>query len=355
MLLQAMQASQWDRDGDPTCGNAADPPGFEAVLPPVAFLSRTFQDAEDAAIWTRAWSGVGFADDVPNAGDILPFTVGHHGIHVERCPDRSVVGRFNKAQHGGCRAVPLQCQTGTKTKCSFTACGYSRDRRPIGADDPDRDKVLDQYLGLRPERLLPVAVSLWGPLVSACLDPTSPRRAWPEWSAVAGDRALREDELATQWMEWDANWKHVVAAFAPVPSQVLVEAENHAAFASPAGVTTTIIFPNVVIVARGETACVAVLQPTALDRTLCRVRMVGAGGVAHEDWRGLLGEARVRAETWQDGSRGKEPTSTDPCDASLAAGPVGQWFGTKVARVVATLRGADARTPLYRADDKGGW
>ncbi len=359
MPLQAKQASPSDRYGDPAYENVSDPMGSDAVLPATAFLSRAFQNAEDAAIWTRSLSGVGFAGDIPNAGDILPFTVGDHGIHVERGPDGLLIGRFNKAQHGGCRAVPLQCQTGAKTKCSFTACGYSRDRQPIVAADPDRDRVLDQYLGLRPERLLPVAVDVWGPLVSACLDPTSPHRAWPEWSAVAGARAIREGDLAprcpaTQWMEWNANWKHVVPAFVPASTEALdEEAESHAAVASPAGVTTTVMFPNVIVMAKDDAACVAVLQPTALDRTLCRVRTYGAGSV--EDWSGLLREARVRAETWQDGSRGKGPEATNLCAASLGANPIGRWFGTRVERAVAVLRGADATTPLYRTDDKGGW
>jgi hypothetical protein len=99
--------------------------------------------------------------------------VGNHGVHIQRVEGK-LVGRFNKAQHGGCRSVPAQCQTGTKTKCSFTSCGYSRDRTVLSAKDVEQGSSLGgQYLGDRPERLLPIKVECWGPFIFINLDPTS--------------------------------------------------------------------------------------------------------------------------------------------------------------------------------------
>lgn len=334
MSPHAAEAHPAGHRGEPVAG-AAPPP---AALPPSAFLSRAFQDAEDAAIWTRAWSGVGFAADIPDAGDVLPFTLGNHGIHVERRPDGSMVGRFNKAQHGGCRAVPLQCQTGAKTRCSFTSCGYSRDRGPVAAADPDRDRVLDQYLGLRPERLLPVAVATWGPLVVACLDPQRPSRGWPAWPAHATGAA----GAVTLWVEWDANWKHVAAAF--VPDRAAID-EADAATATAAGVTMA--FPNIVVATAGDAACVAVLQPTALDKTLCRIRTHGS----ETAWRGLLLEARARAERRQRESQAS--ARADLPDVPRALDPAARWFEGRVARAVAALD--DDTAPLYRTDHRGGW
>ena len=101
------------------------PFGQAHTLPHAAYRSKVFADLEDEKIWTRTWVCIGTQQEIPDEGDILPFTVGNHGIHVQRVKDGKLVGRFNKAQHGGCRSVPLQCQTGNKTKCSFTSCGYN--------------------------------------------------------------------------------------------------------------------------------------------------------------------------------------------------------------------------------------
>ena len=104
-----------------------------ASLPPDAFTSAAFLKLEDAKLWPRSWVCIGASQEIPNAGDLLPYTVGVHGIHVQRQADGSLVGRFNKAQHGGCHFIPIQCQTGKKTRCGFTSCGYSLDRAAIPA------------------------------------------------------------------------------------------------------------------------------------------------------------------------------------------------------------------------------
>ncbi|MDP6428047.1 MAG: hypothetical protein QF393_08520, partial [Rhodospirillales bacterium] len=82
------------------------PFGRAQILPPAAYRSKIFADLEDEKIWTRGWVCIGVQQQIPGAGDILPFTVGNHGIHVERLAGGGLIGRFNQAQHGGCRAIP---------------------------------------------------------------------------------------------------------------------------------------------------------------------------------------------------------------------------------------------------------
>ncbi len=313
-------------------------------LPEGAFRTRAFQAEEDAAIWTRAWVAIGFAADAPGPGDVLPFTVGNHGVHVERLANGSLAGRFNKAQHGGCRAVPLQCQTGAKTKCSFTACGYSRDRRPIAASEVGRESQLDQYLGLRPERLLSVAVQVYGPLIAVQLDPSRARDfAWPTGPNVAAPAAA-PGSAGTRWIEVGANWKLVAAAFAG-PGAFASGERDHACVSGPRA-RASVLFPNVVLVEEAAATCAIILQPTALDRTLCRVRAlrapdVAAGGRAIDR---IMDAAATCAEAWACGS-----------DGSDAVTPLRRWFDGKVCRAVDRLRGEQATGPLYRTDDKGGW
>jgi hypothetical protein len=150
---------------------AQKPFGRAEILPPAAYRSKIFADLEDEKIWTRTWVCIGAGEQITGAGDLLPFTLGNHGIHVQRGKDGGLSGRFNKAQHGGCRAIPLQCQTGMKTKCSFTSCGYSRDQGVIrAAEVGDGSQLAGQYLGDRPERLFPVQIESRGPFLFANVD-----------------------------------------------------------------------------------------------------------------------------------------------------------------------------------------
>jgi phenylpropionate dioxygenase-like ring-hydroxylating dioxygenase large terminal subunit len=145
--------------------------GTANVLHPVAYRSKVFADLEDEKIWTRAWVCVGTHQRIPGRGDLLPYTVGNHGIHVQRDDTGQLQGRFNKAQHGGCRVIPLQCQSGKKTKCSYTSCGYSRDRDVFDAAELNESTAaMGQYLGFNPAKLVPIKVETWGPFLFVNLD-----------------------------------------------------------------------------------------------------------------------------------------------------------------------------------------
>ena len=303
-------------------------------LPPSDYDSLALQAKEDAAIWTRAWVGLGFAADVANAGDLLPVTVGNHGVHVERQVDGSIVGRFNKAQHGGCRAVPLQCRTGAKTKCSFTACGYSRDRRPIAAADPDRLLHLDQYLGLRPERLLTVPTQAWGPVIAARLDPlASSPFDWPNVEPV--EEALFGGG-ETLWIEHDANWKHMMVALSVGDRRYRAAAR----------------FPNVVALIGEDARCFIVVHPTALQRTLCRIRIFMSDDAADAerataDVLEAVSLRAKRAATWQ----------ADPMGAlaDRHADAARRWFEGRVLDAFDGLDDEERSGAFYRTNQRGGW
>lgn len=267
------------------------PVGKARVLPPLAYRSIRFSLLEDETIWTRDWVCVGCSDEIANEGDVLPYTVGNHGIHVQRV-DGALKGRFNKAQHGGCRAIPLQCQTGKKTKCSFTSCGYSRDRGVIPASEmgqatPD----MEQYLGLRPERLLPVHVMSFGPLMFVNLDVEPPPINGALDAVVDAGQFFRDvtHRADVGWLEFNANWKLLgqhLAAGEPIgkPDSGDWLLSSSSIAGEPAVVAW--LFPNLVLMrARGET-CVVVMQPTALGQTLCRGAVYGAlRDDAAEFWR----------------------------------------------------------------------
>jgi hypothetical protein len=288
---------------------ATKPFGRAQILPPAAFRSKIFADLEDEKVWTRSWVCIGVHQQIPNSGDLLPFTVGHHGIHVQRAKDGSLIGRFNRAQHGGCRSIPAQCRTGIKTKCSFTSCGYSRDREAIqGEQTGEMAELGGQYLGDRPERLLPVKVDSWGPFIFVNLDNGCAPLATQMKGLAKQMGSLSDDSLVLAWqirLEHDCNWKLSGNAFleniklpfaaestaktaADAPAHMVQTLELSPDYAvrypalpplcgfKPAQLCTTRLcwsFPNLLLVVMPDHVVSIILQPTATAATLARISL----------------------------------------------------------------------------------
>lgn len=334
---------------------AIEASGGCTLLPAAAYRSLVFTHLEDERVWTRDWVCIGTQHDVAAEGDLLPYTAGYHGIHVRRGPDGSLVGAFNMAQHGGCRMVPLQCQNGTKTGCSFTSCGYSRDRGPITSAELGHGAVArHQYLGMRPERLLPVQVETLGSLIFINLDLDAP--------PITGERATHDftptvDDTRTgdRWFEFDCNWKllaqHLLGmdeVQAMVDDAVCmngVSGELHVAWC----------FPNLLMLGDGHSRCIAVLQPTAIGRTLCRIQVFGAhdGG---RDWFDCI-EARGRngahamatlSQSWRAADDGSDPSAGQPQQQD----PAGAWGQRRlVERITQTISVRDELQLFGRAKE----
>ncbi|WP_051329493.1 aromatic ring-hydroxylating oxygenase subunit alpha [Geminicoccus roseus] len=225
---------------------------------------------EDERLWPRAWVCVGSSADIPATGDLLPYTIGVHGIHVQRLAGGGLTARLNKAQHGGCHFIPMQCQTGTKTRCGFTSCGYSRDRQAIpAAEGGETVPEMYQYLGMRPERLpvLPLCERAGLLFVAIMPGPGAPPLLPP----------LPKHAAATIWLEVDAPWQAAASALAG-------EGVWH--------------LPNLVLLENGPAACAVVLQPLAPGRTLCRLTAFGPqppDEAAVASWRTRIGE-RIQAD-----------------------------------------------------------
>ncbi|MCS0503643.1 ring-hydroxylating oxygenase subunit alpha [Ancylobacter mangrovi] len=328
------------------------------VLPPAAFRSLRFSQLEDEAVWTRDWICVGTHEAIAGRGDLLPFTVGTHGIHVQRT-EGGIVARFNKAQHGGCRAVPLQCQTGAKTKCSFTSCGYSRDRGAIPASElGDGTPQMHQYLGLRPERLLTAHVQSWGPLIFVNLDvaPAWPAEELASLGRLGGffgnHKPAWSDEV---WLEYAANWKLMGQALASgtpahARSDVWMLADTALSDGTPARAAW--LFPNLVLLATERSTAIVNLQPTAMGQTLCRLSTYGSDPRGDRlFWRE---EIRLRAERGEAENEARALWGTQHHPHTIGAAlpnqpdAPGAWMQGALAARVARMPRGDFAQPLYQ-------
>ncbi|MHC2338530.1 hypothetical protein [Bradyrhizobium sp. USDA 4454] len=248
------------------------PFGLATVLPRRAYTSEVFQQLENEKVWTRDWICVGTSPEIDGVHDLLPYTIGQHAIHVQRQEDGSLIGRFNKAQHGGCRSIPAQCRTGKKTKCSYTSCGYSRDRGVIqGGAFAEMSPQMGQYLGAVPERLLPAKVKTAGPLIFANVDPTHDVERQLDQPVLAKNLV----RLSGHWQEHHSNWKLAGAALIDV-------ARSHEAGGGAVNhIAADWFFPNLVLIRARHATLAIVLQPTAMDQTLWRLSFFSAPDLSH--------------------------------------------------------------------------
>jgi hypothetical protein len=314
---------------DPRLYSACRAPfGLATMLPRRAYTSEVFQRLENEKIWTRDWICIGTSPEISDPFDLLPYTIGQHAIHVQRLPDGGLKGRFNKAQHGGCRTIPAQCRTGKKTRCSYTSCGFSRDRDVILGDAlAELSPQAGQYLGAVPERLLPVKVKTCGPLMFANIDPTPDAERpllLPEWA----ENLVR---LEGHWQEHRSNWKLAGAAIVDVARSSLAGggATNY--------VSAEWAFPNLVLVRSRHATLVVVLQPTAMDQTLWRLsffRPPELSRSAHETARGslmrLLDQAAGQAISQQ--AKIELSLASDPSESSRAGWQFNQALIERVTR-----------------------
>jgi hypothetical protein len=295
--------------GDPALYEGARRPfGKATILPPAAYRSKTFLELESEKIWTRSWAAIGLVQQVPNPGDLLPFTLGFHGLHIQRGSDGLLAARMNRHQHGGCRFVPVQCRTGMQTKCSITSCNYTRDSDAMSANENgENTDEMFKFVGLVPEKLQPVKFQLRDPFIFVNLDPeagTLNDQIRAELPRVPG-ASQRPLSIRTKlWVDAKANWKEVGALFmaaaeidegtvtcdgpdfvegtlvaSDVPAlQGLISSKSLAR-------DTQLLwaFPNLLVATGTNHMMVAILQSTAPGKTLCRLFLLTLPTVSEDE------------------------------------------------------------------------
>jgi hypothetical protein len=321
-------------------------PMASSPAPPLASLREL--TLEDERIWTRAWVYVGVEQQIPAPGDLLPATVGHHGLHVQRAPDGVVQAAFNVLQQGSCWTVPAQCGHGHKTSCPYVSCAHSLDTDVLLAENGAPTREMRQFIGFNALRLAHVPVQSVGPLLFVTL--ADPPPALDDQLGALGATARlglprRLDHVARFWAELDCNWKLASDALfealgAPASGGQLVErlapdtvvpaaGTSHGELwtgASAAGLEPLVpddgeirllrAFPNVVLALLPSHVAAVVVKPTRLDGvTLVVALFAGRRGeaAAGEEavaslvagWRTVTGDARAR-------SRALGPTSSSP-------------------------------------------
>lgn len=307
------------------------PFGQATAMPAVAYRSKTFVELENENIWTRSWVAIGLLQQIPNPGDLLPFTIGFHGVHVQRNKDGTISARMNRHQHGGCRFVPEQCRTGAQTKCSIASCNYTRDSDVMPATESgENTDLMYKFVGLVPEKLTPVKCDTWGSIIFVNLDPDC--RPLGECFDLHNGESLAKFIAPLklefrQWVDFACNWKAAGSAFVdlglrpPEDSASAISVEAMMGWGSKGddgtpsvlgvmargdeGCRLAWILPNTLIVFHADGVVVILLQANGASKSLCRVfalssqfapKEVDAAPFFASDLATLIAAARAHAE-----------------------------------------------------------
>lgn len=297
------------------------PFGEARDLPSVAHRSKVFSELENEKVWTREWVAVGLTQQIPNAGDLLPITIGFHGIHVQRNVDGTLSARLNRHQHGGCRFVPEQCRTGNQTKCTINSCNYTRDSDIIIADENgEQTDAMYKFIGLVPERLISVKCDTWGPFIFVNLDPESSSlsKTIDNFSNHVGN-IFEQDWflLEKKWVDFSSNWKSVGASLVAnmVKGHTNSEIEddiNDSQIQFSHYIPTderdclslrrgkiSWLFPNLIMITSLDVIAVALLQSTGPSRCLVRGFILQRDATKKsgvDDWFNYLFSTKIVAE-----------------------------------------------------------
>jgi|TARA_E500000178_G_scaffold331315_1_gene364091 hypothetical protein len=234
--------------------------GVACFLPPVCYRSKIFQEMENEKIWTREWAAVGLQQQLVGPGDILPFTIGFSGIHIQKTNNDNYEARFNRHQHGGCRFVPEQCRTGKQTKCTIASCNYTRDSKAIRAqEDGEASDAMYKFVGLVPEKLHKVSLLNFGRVFLVNVDPgAKTENANHQGINIdnLADRALEiPQDISEVWYDFNCNWKLLGKHFI----------ESVAWDTEPSW-----LFPNLLYAEYNGKSVIVVMQATGMNKTLAR-------------------------------------------------------------------------------------
>ncbi|MEM8745608.1 MAG: aromatic ring-hydroxylating dioxygenase subunit alpha, partial [Actinomycetota bacterium] len=177
-------------------------------IDPSAYVDESFAEVERRHVFEQAWVCIGTADEVAGPGRLLVRSVGSRSIVVTRTPEGDLHGFLNSCRHRGTELAESDCDIAGTIRCPYHRWGYALDGRLVSTplfDDVPRDQFDRSDFGL-----LAVRIDTWGPLLFACLSPSTP--PLDVWLGDLPDRmsGYRLDRWVTRdtcELEIAANWK----------------------------------------------------------------------------------------------------------------------------------------------------
>lgn len=178
----------------------------EYLLPPAAYVSQDWFDAEQAQLFERTWVFVGVEHDLANAGDFITAQVGRSPIVVLRGNGGELRAYHNMCRHRGVPLVDGQGSCDKALVCPYHRWNYGLDGSLRSVPQKEQYPDLDfANLGLHPVRC-----ETWKTLVFVNLDADA--EPFDEWmddldTLFPNFHPETLTELSDQRHEVQANWK----------------------------------------------------------------------------------------------------------------------------------------------------
>ena len=101
--------------------------GMARGLPNQAFTSQAFLDCENQTVFSRGWTFVGPASEVPNTGDVKPFLLAGRPLFMVRDLNDEIRVFQNVCPHRGTRLVAEPISGASVLTCPYHAWSYKLD------------------------------------------------------------------------------------------------------------------------------------------------------------------------------------------------------------------------------------
>lgn len=176
------------------------------LLPPAAYTSQAWFDAEREQLFEHIWNFVALVHDVPEPGDFVTASVGRASIIIVRGKDGEIRAFHNMCRHRGLQIVDGSGSCPKGFVCPYHRWNYATDGRLRSV--PQRDEFPELELGEL--GLLAARCEIWKGMVYVNLDDGAPSLV--EWlgdfpSKFERFHPERLVELHRVRHEVAANWK----------------------------------------------------------------------------------------------------------------------------------------------------
>ena len=195
-----------------------EPGSVRHGLPPLAYTSEAFLEAEFTSVFTRGWVLAGFAHELGRPGDVVPATVAGQPILLVRNETGEIKAFHNVCRHRCLQLVDAPANVGRVITCPYHTWAYGLDgqlRATPHLGGPGKHHV-DGFV-VKDHGLSPVRSVVWGDWVFINLDGDA--APFAEYARPLIERLADIDfaslvPLATlHFAAVDANWKFLMENF----------------------------------------------------------------------------------------------------------------------------------------------
>lgn len=195
-----------------TLASLANNPFEDAIaLPPEIYTSEEILAIEQEKIFAQDWVCAGLANDIPNAGDYITYTIADQPVFVTRDSKGEVRAFANVCRH---RMMQLLEGRGNKKRivCPYHAWTYDLNGKLIGAPHMERSNAFVKKKICLPE----VKVEIWEGWIYLSLNPNATPVAdtlKPLAKVVARYKMADYVPVVTEDHVWQTNWKLLTENF----------------------------------------------------------------------------------------------------------------------------------------------